>query len=201
MMTRRMAFRSRLGARTSLGFSLVEVMVALVVIAVGLLGIAKMQALALASTTTASMRSLAALEAASLAAAMHTDRDYWDANPPATITVSGTTITSSTSGFPTAGANCLFGGTVPCDVTTLASYDLEQWVAALNELLPNATATISCPPPGQTLTPPLSCLIQISWTENAVAVNSQEANTATANSEAGTTAAFQTPTYTLYVEP
>ena len=39
----------------------------LLVISIGLLGIAKMQALALSSTGTAKMRSLAAIEAASLA--------------------------------------------------------------------------------------------------------------------------------------
>ncbi len=61
----------------SQGFSLVEVMVALVVLSIGLLGIAKMQALSLSSTTIASMRSLAALEASSLAAAMHENRGYW----------------------------------------------------------------------------------------------------------------------------
>jgi len=43
------------------GFSLVEVMVAIVVICVGLLGVAKLQALALSNTTTARLRSLAAL--------------------------------------------------------------------------------------------------------------------------------------------
>ena len=46
-----------LGIRTcTAGFSLVEVMVALVVICVGLLGIAKMQALALSNTTTSRLR-------------------------------------------------------------------------------------------------------------------------------------------------
>ena len=46
------------------GFSLVEVMVALIVVSVGLLGLAKMEAVALASTTVAGNRSLAAIEAA-----------------------------------------------------------------------------------------------------------------------------------------
>jgi type IV pilus assembly protein PilV len=179
-------------ASRSLGFSLVEVMVALIVIAVGLLGIAKMQALALASTTSASMRSLAALEATSLAASMHADRDYWDNSPPVTINAVGASVTSTTAGFPVVGANCTSTGTIPCDVTTLASYDLEQWATALSYLLPNASAMISCP---ANQTPPLSCTILISWTENAVAVNSQEA-TATTTAEA-----FQIPTYTLYVEP
>jgi len=62
------------GAR---GFSLIEVMVAVIVICVGMLGIAKMQALSLSNTTTARLRSLAAIEAASLASAMHSNRQYW----------------------------------------------------------------------------------------------------------------------------
>src|SRR5262249_61998101 len=72
------------------GFSLVEVMVAVVIICVGLLGIAKMQALALSSTTTSRLRALAAIQAAGLASAMHSNREYWagaaGATPPADIT-------------------------------------------------------------------------------------------------------------------
>jgi type IV pilus assembly protein PilV len=80
--------RTNVGMR---GFSLVEVMVAVVVICVGLLGIAKMQALALSNSNTSRLRSLAAIEAAGLAAAMHSNREYWagstGAAPPATINV------------------------------------------------------------------------------------------------------------------
>ena len=61
------------------GFTIIEVMVALVVISIGLLGIAKMQALALASTSTSRLRSLAAIQAASLGSAMHANRAYWAA--------------------------------------------------------------------------------------------------------------------------
>src|ERR1700756_1191655 len=75
----------------SRGFSLIEVMVALIIISVGLLGIAKMQALALASTGTARLRALASIEAASLASIMHSDRAYWAAGP-ASVTVTGTKI-------------------------------------------------------------------------------------------------------------
>ena len=59
------------------GFTLLEVMVSLVVTSIGLLGIAKLQALAYASTGSASVRSLVALQAAGLAASMHADRGYW----------------------------------------------------------------------------------------------------------------------------
>ena len=61
------------------GFSLVEVMVALVICSIGLLGLAKLEALALSSTGVASGRALASLEASSLAAAMHANPGYWAA--------------------------------------------------------------------------------------------------------------------------
>ena len=63
------------------GFSLVEVMVAVVVICIGLLGIAKMQAMALSNTNMSRQRSLAAIEAASMASAMHSNQLYWTTFP------------------------------------------------------------------------------------------------------------------------
>jgi type IV pilus assembly protein PilV len=78
--------------RQSGGFSLVEVMVALIVMSIGLLGIAKMQAAALSNTAIARTRSLAAIEAASLAASMHANRGYWSSPAvAASITIQGAT--------------------------------------------------------------------------------------------------------------
>src|ERR1700733_6763597 len=84
----------------SRGFNLIEAMVAVVIISVGLLGIAKMQALAMASTGSAKMRSLAALEAASLAATLRADRQYWSGLTVATTTVAfqDGTVKTSTDG-------------------------------------------------------------------------------------------------------
>ena len=183
----------------SRGFSLLEVMVAVIVICVGLLGIAKLQALSLSNTTTSRLRALAAIEAASLASSMHSNREYWG-NPPDTVTVAGTTITSSdgalqaAAGATNASTACIgsSAGGAACQPVPLAAFDLVRWSNSLAALLPNPTAAISCQPiPGGG---PASCTIQVSWTEKAVAVNAQEANAA-ANAQ------FQTPTYMLYVEP
>jgi len=193
------------------GFSLIEVMVAVIVICVGLLGIAKMQALALSNTTTARLRSLAAIEAASLAASMHSNRLYWATTPPQTITVTGGNIVSTdgvgaqamlyigavTWPVPAAGSGCVGSnngnpgcGGIPLN---LAAFDLALWSRSVTALLPNPVSTISCVfNPGANIPP--SCTIQIAWQERAVAMNAQEAN-------AAANAAFQTPTYTLYVEP
>jgi type IV pilus assembly protein PilV len=188
------------------GFSLVEVMVAVVVICVGLLGIAKMQALALSNTTTARLRSLAAFEAASLASAMHSNRNYWATTPPVNITTTSNsgaapTIASSDGGLQAAIGNSLGAwpaepgagdaGTcveVSCTPVDLAGFDFAWWLAALNGLLPNPSATIAC-----TQIAPAACTIQISWQENMVNNNKSEANNLGSQ--------FSNPTYTLYVEP
>jgi type IV pilus assembly protein PilV len=178
------------------GFTLLEVMIALIVLSVGLLGIVKLESASIASTTVAAKRSLAALEGDSLAAMMHVNRGYWTGSDPsgAVIAVTGTTVTVTTLapnlatsvGGTTA---CNVAGT-PCAVTDMAAYDLKQWAAAVNAVLPNYSATISCGTVN-----PVSCTINISWSENAVAVNSTEA------ASAASAAMISKPSYSLYVEP
>jgi len=191
------------GRAHAAGFSLIEVMVAVIIIGVGLLGVEKMQALAISSTTVASQRALAAQEAASLAATMRANRAYWSASAPAVpITLTATTVaTADTALGPELGAtapdpNYCINTHAPCSPIDVAAYDLNRWAAALNQLLPNPTATINCQP----LPAPLTCTIQISWSEKAVGINNQEAQNEAANEAAGGPG-FDNPTYTLYVEP
>lgn len=188
----------RVPRTASRGFSLLEVMVALVVLCIGLLGILKLEAAAVSSTTVASQRSLAALEAASLAASMHVNRGYWTNPDPsgATIKVTGTTATAI-AGAPNlatalaAAPDCTSAAT-PCTVANMAAYDLQEWAKVLNPMLFNYTALINC----GTVTP-VSCIINMTWSENAVAINAQEAAAQAANANAS----FENPSYTLYVEP
>jgi type IV pilus assembly protein PilV len=192
------------------GFSLIEVLVALLVISIGLLGIAKMQALALSNTNGGRLRALAAIEAASLAASMDAERNYWGkltANETITVaSASGTaTITSpndstfvGTISCPASAmassmtiSNCT-GGLVctstasPCTAQKLAAYDLQQWAGRLQEIMgPSAGATIFC----TATTPPVSCQITVNWAEETV------------NSNASQTGAMAIPQYTLFVNP
>lgn len=195
--------RSVRGCRTrTRGFSLVEVMVALVVICVGLLGIAKMQALALSSTNIARQRSMAAFLAAGLASAMNSNRVYWAsatavaASNPTPITVNSATGTITPAGLAgVANTACIgaAGAVAPCPGTagaqTLAGFDLTRWSATVSPLLPNAVTTITC----QGATPPNSCIIQMTWTE--------QVTSAATGANSTNTVAFENPTYTLYVEP
>ena len=193
-------------------------MVSLIVICVGLLGIAKLQALSLSNTTTSRLRALAAIEAASLAAAMHSNRQYWGTTPPVSVTVTASgavpSIVSTDAGLQTTtnqdltnnptsnspSAVCVgtSGGGSVCPALPLAAFDMARWTVSLAALLPNATAAVNCPPAA-----PASCTIQIAWTEQAVAVNAQETQATTICNPltAGGQQCFQVPTYTLYVEP
>lgn len=192
--------------RSVRGFSLVEILVTLVIIAVGMLGIAKLQALAISSTGVASLRSIAAIEASSLAAAMRANRDYWSISP-ASFTVTTNTVAHTNSIVDTPAGqltgiapDCMVANSF-CTPVQMASYDVTQWVGDLNAALPNVSATVACPliVVG---TFPISCSITISWTENAVAINTNEANAAAANIAANVApAAVQQPSYTLLVEP
>ena len=179
--------------RPARGFTLIEVMVAVVVTAIGLLGIAKLQALAYSSTGVASTRALASLEASSLAATMHGDRAYWASGVAAPAPTGGFTITGLVISDPTLATpvDCTTAsGTNPpdCAPLALASYDVQQWAKAVNVLLPNPQTTVVC---STTVGLPVSCTITINWSENIVAINAQGANLA----------GMQGPSYVLYVEP
>jgi type IV pilus assembly protein PilV len=183
------------------GFTLIEVLVALVVTGIGLLGIAKIQALVYANTGSASVRSLVAIQASGLAAVMHANRGYWAAgSAPSPIVITNATIVESTNTLNTTATNvadCNLTGstvTVPCLPPVLAAHDLHIWANAISALLPGAspTTTITCPPNN----PPLNCVIQIQWNEKSVALNAQAA----AGTTSGLTGTFA-PTFTLYVEP
>jgi len=180
---------TRMRIRTA-GFSLVEVMIALVVCSIGLLGLAKMEALAVSSTSVAGSRSIAAIEAASLASAMHANPGYWAAGvAPATTSVSyiAGVLTITDPGLATA-ATCHTAGANSCIPGAMAAFDVQQWAAALQNVLPGYLATINCT---IALGTPVTCTIQIQWTENAVAGNVQQTNLAGLNQ----------PTYTLFVQP
>ena len=204
--------------RAARGFSMVEVLVALIIIAVGLLGIAKMQALLLANTGVSRTRALIALEASSLASSMHADRSYWAnaaswGNVPGGLTVTinplaATPVSASDTalqsaigsasgaagGSPSitgtgAPAACETGGALaPCSTVNMAAYQLTQWEQAMSNLVGNAQSVIACNQINNVVT----CTITVTWTENTVNANAQEQQNGTA---------FLNQTYQLVVNP
>ena len=197
------------------GFSLIEVLVAMLVISIGLLGIAKMQALALSNTNGGRLRALAAIETHSLGDTMGVERNYWGnlataltvtivGTPGATATTAGSsTITSTdstqqgtvTCTVPTATApltTCT--GTIactstasPCTAQQIAAYDLQQWAGRVQQLMGAVNTSISCS--ALTATTQVTCQITLTWAEQQVNSNSSETGT------------MASPTYIYGVNP
>jgi len=167
------------------GFSLIEVLIAFVIIMVGVLGFAKSQAVALSNTTISSTRSNAALQAASLAAAMHANKVYWaTGSAPASMTVTGTVLSDATL-----NGNSAICTSVACTPSQLASFDLRTWGDVLQKQFSVGKGGVVC---STVTTVPITCTISISWQEKNVALNR------------AVTPAAPTPTtqtYTLIVIP
>ncbi len=142
------------------GFSLLEVLVAMVVIMVGALGIAGMQLLAITSTENARYQNVATILAASLAASMQSNVAYWG-TPPTLISVTGATNT----GGPTAYSGTCEGTAVVCDRMQMAAFDLREWGKEVAKL-PSGTAAIACP----TGNSPAICTVTLTWSERNVSL-------------------------------
>lgn len=164
-------------------------MVSLLVTAVGLLGLAKMESVAIASTDVSGSRSTAALQASSLASMMHANRAYWGGGfALATTTVQYTAGAVNISNTAlAAGTACTTSGGSACTDTQMAAYDLNNWATQMQNLLPGNLTTITCGVTGF----PVTCSVQITWSEQGVAITAQQANIAS----------LATPTYTMYVNP
>jgi type IV pilus assembly protein PilV len=132
------------------GFTMVEVLVALVVLAIGLLGIAGLLLKSLQSGRTATYRTQAINLAADLADRIRMNR-------------------TATNGYAT-----LFGdvevevpacdGTGGCTDAELAATDLSRWKATLAQVLPNGQGQVVVTPPLGT-GEPNNYVITVQWTE------------------------------------
>ena len=176
------------------GFTLLEVLVAMVVVAVGLLGLAKMQASALASSQVNGVRALVAFQANSFAASMHANRAYWASGAASTnFGMTGTTV-SHTSGVlstspPNCAASALPAGPL-CSPAQLAAFDAQAWAATMNAQFPTYSATGSCATP---LNGTVSCRFTVTWLERFV---TSGATAATDSDGTGGERSF-----TVYIQP
>lgn len=135
------------------GFSLIEALVAFLILSVGMLGVASLQTISLRSGQTAALRSVAVIKAGEIL-------DRIRANP--------TQIANYAVGAGAGGTNngCN-DGTSSCTPAALAADDLFHWKAGLKDALPNnagTTASIVINPPaaGLILT---DVVVTINWQE------------------------------------
>lgn len=114
------------------GFTLLEVLVTLIILAIGLLGLAGLQAAGLKNNHNAYLRSQATQSVYDVIDRMRSNKtsinDYLTSNmDPSVATVQNDCITSSTS----------------CTASNMAEHDLYEWYTAITATLPGASESIS----------------------------------------------------------
>jgi len=107
----------------SRGFTLIEVMIAVLVLSLGLLGLAGLQATSLKANASAATRGQATLLAYDIIDRMRANRDAALAG-----TYNNALGTAPTSG----GSDCQANGAT-CDGNAIAAYDLNQWKCLLGK--------------------------------------------------------------------
>lgn len=134
------------------GFSLVEVLIALVIMSVGMLGIAGLYVQSLQAGRTSMLRHNAVTLAGDVA-------DRIRANPRAGV------VYQDSDGF---DRNCVDNGT-DCDESEMADHDIFLWKAQAGQTLPGGDVTITF----DDTVFPNEYTIDVNWTEPEGALNYQ----------------------------
>jgi type IV pilus assembly protein PilV len=165
----------RLPSGSEDGFTLIELLITLVIVSVGMLGLAKLQASAIAETSTTRTRSIMAFQAESLAGAMRANRAFWadtTVTAPSVVipAASGGNYTVAAGNVPSVGSliNC---GSQYCTKEKLAGWDVQQWANTFGVQFPTATASVVCSTGAGTPVPPVNCDITLNWSEHYVGIN------------------------------
>ncbi len=145
------------------GVSLIEVMMAVLIFSIGLIGLASLMVMATRANHTAYLRTQVVYLANSMAGRMSANSvGVWDGDYNGSYPVSSTSV------------GCGYGSA--CDAAALATHDQRLWSAQLKTFLPNPTATIACggvgtagyDPTSQLATrPPYggTCTMTLNWNE------------------------------------
>jgi len=141
--------------RLQSGFTLLEVMIALVIFSIGLLGLAGLQAGGLRSNTQAQLRTIATIQAYDMAERIRS-------NPRGVIDGNYNALDSAT---PTAG-DCISN---TCTAAEMATYDYYEWELHTQNVLPSGHGTVSSAAVGGGATRLFT--ITVMWDEERTGVN------------------------------
>lgn len=114
--------------RSSYGFTLLEVLVAIVVLSIGLLGLAGLQAAGLRNNNSAYLRTIATQQAYDIADRMRANRAAVIAGVYDSISGTGTSPSCITAG---------------CTTTQMAQHDTYEWNTLNAALLPSGQGTVT----------------------------------------------------------
>jgi type IV pilus assembly protein PilV len=125
----------------SSGFTLLEVLVSLIILAIGLLGIAGLQVTGLMNNNSSAQRSQATALASEFADILRSNKPQVEADKFGTTASDGNEIDTSTMSYTvTASCESLLGG---CTTNLMAETDLRRWKERVESLLPSGVGTSS----------------------------------------------------------
>lgn len=147
------------------GFSMLEILITLVIVATALLGTAGLQAHALKTNMGGQFRNQAVFLSADIAERM-------EANKVQAVAAGGYALAAGAA-IPAVSTACNTG---PCTAAQLAQYDLGNWQAEIAAILPQGTGVITQTVAGN----PSTYTIVINWVDRAT--NQNSAGSAVSNS-------------------
>lgn len=122
------------------GFTLLEVLIALVVLSIGLLGVSKIQALGLRASTDSNLRTEATFMANDMIERMRANRPSADSGYYAGIGYGAIDCTKPPAKICSAGTA---GAANDCTTTEMADEDAHDWYCQVTASLPNAAVAVS----------------------------------------------------------
>ncbi len=179
----------RLRRRRQDGFTLVELLVTMLIVTVGLLGLAKMQAAAVSNTSLSRTRALMTYQAEALAGMIRANKGFWvttgspTAWPAFNVTSAGV---ASNTGMTTTSSCVNTTGASACQPAELAYNDMYTWAAQFNDgtassAFQGASASIACVASGggtcvANPSVPNGYDITLTWNQKIVGVNRSTIN-------------------------
>lgn len=156
--------RAKLLPRSAQGFTLLEVLVAVLVLSLGLLGLAALQSTGLRSNHSAYHRSQATQFAYDIIDRMRGNKIIAEA--------AGYDI-AMTAPPPSSPPDCINN---PCSAAQLATYELNNWIQSLNATLPLGDGAVACGPVGAPVpcTAGLVVTVTVAWDDNRSGAANQQ---------------------------
>jgi type IV pilus assembly protein PilV len=176
------------------GFTMVELLITILIVTVGILGLAKMQAAAVSNSAVSRTRALMTYQAESLAGMIRSNRKFWltSGNSATWPSFDVSKAGAATQTGMTSVSTCV-GPSVTCTPAQLAYDDLMNttygWAAKFNDgtaasAFPGASAKIACVSASggacaANPTSPHGYDITLTWDQKLVAINKSSVNSQT----------------------
>lgn len=147
------------------GFGLIEALVAMAVLSIGLIGLARLQTHSLRASHSATLRMVAVEKAGEMVERMR-------ANPLGVIDGAGNSSYHLPAGSSTLDAGCADSSgddAIVCTPQQMAAHDYKRWTDALTAAFPNMEPTGGIAV--QTNTTPPTVTVTVNWTEGDKALN------------------------------